>query len=53
MQFHFVSPVMLIPFAYGKKYIGLSIGFLLVCGHVLATALIINYNPRLEKGPLM
>jgi len=47
-----VSPIILIPFAYGKKYIALLIGFLFVCGHALATALIINQKPGLEKGPI-
>jgi hypothetical protein len=50
MQFHWIAPVMLIPFALGKKYVGLAVSGALLAVHILSNALIINDNPGTEFG---
>jgi hypothetical protein len=50
MQFHWIAPLMLIPFALGKRMIGFAIAILLLVINIITTALIINHYPGTEFG---
>jgi hypothetical protein len=50
MQFHWIAPIMLIPFALGKRMIGFAVAILLLVVNILTTALIINHYPGSEFG---
>jgi len=50
MQFHSISPIMLIPFALDKTLIGVIISTGLLVGNIIITSLIINHYPGTELG---
>lgn len=50
MQFHWIAPLFLIPFALGKKFIGLTISILLLIINVVVSILILLAHPGTEIG---
>ncbi|CAF0932692.1 unnamed protein product [Brachionus calyciflorus] len=52
MQFYFIAPLMLIPFAYGKVILGFSICILLLIGNMISISLITLHYPGTELGIL-
>lgn len=52
MQFHWIAPIMIVPFALNKKWLGYFISIVFLAGHILATALIVNHYPGAELGTL-
>ena len=52
MQFHWIAPIMLVPFALGKKLIGLAVTGSIIAVNIVVTALIINHYPGSELGAL-
>lgn len=50
MQFHWFSPLLLIPFAFGKKALGYILSAALLIVNIVVTALVINADPGSELG---
>jgi len=50
MQFHWIAPLVLIPLAFGKKYLGSFIGIMFLLANVVSVAIILYANPLAEQG---
>lgn len=50
MQFHWIAPIMLIPFALGRKFIAFGITAVLMIAHFLAIGIITANHPGAELG---
>ncbi|CAF0840673.1 unnamed protein product [Brachionus calyciflorus] len=50
MQFHWIAPIVLLPLAFKKPKIGVTISILFIIANIITSALVINSEPGSEKG---
>jgi len=50
MQFHWIAPLILIPIAFDRKYLGSFIGLIFLLANILSVVLILYANPLTEQG---